>query len=337
MGYRIPRKLASYGLYLSVLSASSFFALPQAQAQEDEVLAEARSKFQRALELEQAANYAGALKLYREVGFVKMTPQVRYHIALCEEKLGQLVAALGGYELAMSMGSDMPEAFINEVQTSIDELRAQIPKLVIERGSGAEAAAIELDGVALGDSSIGVEIPLNPGPHSIVAESPGYEKFQTTVTVREGTSESLQVVLEVLPEPVAPPPPPPPVDSGPRFGVIPYVIGGSGLGVVVAGGVLLGFSQTKVSKIKKICGGTDCSRVGADDKSEARRLEKSAVGIETAGWVSIGAGLLATGTGVLLYYLDRKKPEETSFGGRHFRVLPVVSHQTWGLHLASEF
>ncbi len=36
----------------------------------------------------------------RRAGAVKLTPGLRFHIALCEERLGQLVAALDGYAAA---------------------------------------------------------------------------------------------------------------------------------------------------------------------------------------------------------------------------------------------
>ena len=71
-------------------------------AQDAAELKKARAQFQQATELEQAKNWTAALQAFREVGQVRMTPQVRFHIAVCEEKLGRLVAALGGYELALA-------------------------------------------------------------------------------------------------------------------------------------------------------------------------------------------------------------------------------------------
>src|SRR5690606_9059728 len=138
-------------------------------------LSEARAAFQRGIELEQAKNWTGALKMFRQVGQVRMTPQVRYHIALSEEKLGKLVAALGGYELALADADSVGDgvSFKQEVEASINDLRGRIPKVIIQRGTGADAAAIELDGVALGESLVGVEVPLDPGPHSLAATAPG--------------------------------------------------------------------------------------------------------------------------------------------------------------------
>ena len=79
-----------------------------ALAQDADELKRARAQFQQATELEQAGNWAAALQRFREVGQVRMTPQVRFHIAVCEENLGRLVTALGGYELALAEAAPLP-------------------------------------------------------------------------------------------------------------------------------------------------------------------------------------------------------------------------------------
>lgn len=332
----VVRVLLVIGLVGSAVSTSS-----RAWAQDDATLVEARSKFQRAIELEQASNYAGALKLFREVGAVKMTPQVRYHIATCEENLGQLVAALGGYELAMSSGDQMPAEFIAEVQTSIDELKARIPKLTIQRGAGAEAATIELDGVALGQASIDVEIPLNPGPHTITAQAPGYEDFQDTVTMVEGATETLSISMQEIQKPTPAQNPVEPVaekKQGPRFGLLPWIVGGSGIAVSIVGGTLLGVSQVNVGKIKDMCGGTDCTDLEGDDLDKAQKLESGARTMEVAGWVSLGVGLSAVGVGAVMYYLDAKRAKKSAFlDARRTVLLPTASPREVGLTLVRTF
>src|SRR5450432_4089825 len=184
---------------LGVPLLSIAFCPRSAFAQDKKELSKARALFQRAIELEQAGNYTQALEQFRDVGQVRMTPQVRFHIASCEEKLGRLVTALGGYELALADAESVGEDFKNEVDTAVTRLRASIPKLVIQRGAGGEAAEIELDGVALGASSVGVPVPLDAGPHSVNAKAPGFEPFSQTVTIAE--NEQKTVDIELTPEP----------------------------------------------------------------------------------------------------------------------------------------
>src|SRR5512140_2339873 len=136
---RVRRFTQRIAVVLACASLPAAVTAPAAAAPDKEELSRARARFQQATELEQAGNWAAALQQFREVGQVRMTPQVRYHIALCEEKLGKLVAALGGYELALSEADSLGPDFHKEVEDKTIALRERIPKLVIERGEGAEA------------------------------------------------------------------------------------------------------------------------------------------------------------------------------------------------------
>jgi hypothetical protein len=309
-------------------TCSAVVLLPRAaSAQDDEALREARGKFQKGLELEHAGDFGGALKLFRDVGQIKMTPQVRYHIATCEENLGQLVAALGGYELALAQSQDMHPDFINEVQGSIDELRARIPKLTIQRAEGSEAAQIQLDGVQLGQNSIGAETPVDPGPHTITATAPGFEDYQKTVTVSEGSVESIAVELVKLHKgggAVSD-------SSGAKdtarrdFGRWPYVAGGIGVGGLVIGGSLLGVALGKFGKQKDLCGGdVKACDAPASDQDDVTRLGKQASGFEAGGWIGVGVGVIGLGAGVAMLVLgsggEEKAPEAARLRVRPYSV-----------------
>jgi hypothetical protein len=315
-------------------------------AQNADPVEEARANFQRALELEQARDYAGALKLFRQVGQVKLTPQVRYHIAACEENLGKMVAALGGYELALKHGQGMPAGFLAEVQQSIDYLKQRIPTVIVSRGEGAQAAAIELDGVQLGSKSIGIEVPLDPGPHVLRATAPGYQDFQETINVSEGDREEVTIDLVLLPKAVAPPPPPPKVEpeAGPvkGYGALPFIVGGSGLVVAAVGGVLLGVSQGQASQAVDLCNNsTDCTGVDGDTWQEARSLYDSARTTEAIGWVGIGVGVTAVAVGTVLYVLDPGRKSEQARVRKSeqagMRVVPAAPGASAGLSFVGRF
>src|SRR3954465_5441177 len=97
-------------LLILALASNAIAEAPKAATDEDE-LSIARGKFQQAIELERAGDFAQALRLLREVGQLKMTPQVRYHIAVCLDNLGQLVAAVGSYELALADAGTVGQSF----------------------------------------------------------------------------------------------------------------------------------------------------------------------------------------------------------------------------------
>jgi hypothetical protein len=282
------------------------FAPPAAAQSADETarLTEARGKFQQAIELEQAGNWGGALKLFREVGQVRMTPQVRFHIGVCEENLGRLAVALGSYELALRDAESVGGDFGVEVTQKVESLRARIPKIIIERGPGAEAAIIELDGVALGATSIGVELPVDPGPHAISARASGYSPFEVTVNAAESARESIKVELARLP-PSAPAPVPSPAPTAPeaprRSRVLPYALGAAGAGSLLLSGIFLILQNDKVSDLEEVCGP---NRNQCPESS--RSTYDSAKTFNTLSRITLGVGLVAVGTAVTLIVTEPK-------------------------------
>jgi hypothetical protein len=331
----IPTFLCALAALLVVTVTSPETALAQDAAQ----LKEARGNFQRATELEHAKDWGGALRLFRDVGSVKMTAQVRYHIATCEENLGQLVAALGGYELALSQAEDMHPDFIAEVQGAIDKLNARIPKVRIVRGEGSEAASIQLDGVALGESSLGLDTAMNPGPHTVTATAPGFGDFSETITLSEGSTETLTVVLVPLVEeakvPVVQAPATQEEQKG--YGVLPYAIGGAGLGVAALGGLFLGISQGKVGKAKDLCGGgKDCRDASPADQAEAQKLVSGAKTLEAVGWVTVVIGVAGVATGTVLYFLDKQETTDGTDIAR-LKFVPVAPASDAGFSFIGAF
>src|SRR3954468_21729407 len=142
-------------LGLGVMPTPAFAQEPAADSSA-EALKRAREQFGQALALQTAGDWAGALALLKDVAAVKSTPQVRFNMALCEEKLGKLVAALGDYELAASDArAEKADQVAEEVEGRLESLRQRIPKLTVTRGSGAEAAIVAVDGVSVGDQVIG--------------------------------------------------------------------------------------------------------------------------------------------------------------------------------------
>ena len=259
-------------------------------------------------ELEQAENFTEAIQQFREVGQVRMTPQVRFHIAFCEEGLGRLVTALGGYDLAFAEADTVGPEFKTEVETAIARLRERIPKLFIERGEGADAALVQLDGVDLGASSIGVEVPLDPGPHKVTATAPGYHPYDATVELKEREITKVTLDLVVNTEPPKPPPPPQIViiepDKGPDR-TIPYIVGGAGIAFLAAGGALYALARTTKAELDERC--PDPNQCGESNRDTYDRYKF----YNTAWKISGGVGLAAVGTAVVLI-LTEKKPDKKS-------------------------
>ncbi len=323
---------------IAVCLRGSLLALPAlaiglraspAAAQDKKELSKARAQFQRAIELEQAGNYSTALEQFRDVGQVRMTPQVRFHIASCEEKLGRLVTALGGYQLAYADADSVGEDFKAEVDAAVTRLEASIPKLVIQRGAGAEAAEIQLDGVALGASSVGVPVPLDPGPHAISAKAPGALPFSQTVTILENEQKSVDVSLTPEPQEARPAQvaSAPADKSNPRL--VPYVVGGVGIASLISAGVLFSMRQSTLHSLEDQCGPNHdaCPSSAAGDYSNLKVYNVTSQ-------VALGVGVACVGTAVTMLVLQEKHAPAATAG---MTLLPSAPSSLAGVSWAGRF
>ena len=300
-------------------------------------LKRARAQFQRGIELEQASNWSEAIQQFREVGSVRMTPQVRFHIAYCEEHLGRLVTALGGYELALGEADQVGPDFKGEVETAITRLRERIPKLFIERGTGADAAAVQLDGVELGGNSVGVEIPLDPGPHTVSATAPEYKPFTATADLKE--REVTRLTIELEPQPVLPPDatqPPRQVivvtrTEAPKR-LVPYVIGGAGVAALIAGGVLFALHESTAAELERKCPNENACPESNRDTYDRMRLY---------GWtapVTAGVGVAAIGVAVAMIVFEKKKdPAQAGAATARVDFSPSAPGSVAGVSLRGQF
>lgn len=274
-----------------------------ASAVTGDTLKRAREQFSQALALQTAGDWAGALALLKEVAAIKPTPQVRFNVALCEEELGQLVAALGDYQLAAADArAERADQVADEVARRLDALELRIPRLTVTRGKGAEAASVALDGVSLGDAVIGQPMPTDPGPHTIEAKAPGYRPFRQTLRLAEQQSQSVEITLEADPaaslpqrvQPAAVPRRPP---------TYAYVIGGVGLASLGASGVFFGLRAGKISKLDHACPGLVCPQ-GYESDIKAGKLYTTIAEVTLA----VGAAAVVTGVVLILAGSSRSEP-----------------------------
>lgn len=292
--FRSLRSGAVLSLVVALLAASgpARAADPAAEISADS-LKRAREQFGQALALQTAGDWAGALALLKEVAAVKSTPQVRFNIALCEEKLGRLVAALGDYELAAADArAEHAEQVAEEVEGRLELLRQRIPKLVIKRGPGADAAIIAVDGVSVGDQVIGAPMPTDPGPHTVEARAPGFKPFRKSVRVAEQQTETIEITLE------AEPPPPPATRPGAsraegRSRVPGYVIGGIGVASLGASAVFFGLRAGKISDLDKVCPERQCPPSAQSDIDAGKMYT-------TVANVTLAVGVAALAGGLVL-------------------------------------
>jgi hypothetical protein len=291
---------------LSLSSAGGAFA------QSKEELAEARAAFQEGVALAAGNNCAAALTKYRQVAKVKMTPQVAFNMADCEERLGRLVQALGDYRVAVSQaeGDKKAKEVLKQASHRVEALEARIPKLTIARGKGAESAVIELDGTEIGAGQLGSAVPVDPGPHVIVAKVSGKEQKRETVQLAEKENKTYKLELDLPPPKVETPPEEPkaPAAEEPKGrskvpGAVVTAIGGASL---ITGFVALGLRAGALKELDTKCGGDTHCPPSAQPIADKGRLY---TGLAEVG-VIVGVVGLATGIALLATSGPPKKPSD---------------------------
>jgi hypothetical protein len=304
------------------LAAFGMFASAHASATPTEAdIRKARAQFQQGLALETAGDWPGALAIFQEVSAVKMSPQVRFNIALCEEHLGKLAMALGDYRLAASEAdAERAPEVAAQAPGKVEALLARIPKVVVKRGAGADFATISLDGIALGAASVGGEMPIDPGPHTIEARAPGFNMFMTSFSIAEKEVKAVEVTLAKATLAGVHSPAEAPEEGrahgrdaakssepGRATNVVPYVVGGVGVASLVSSGIFFLLRAGAVSDLDAMCGPERRCPAEAISTFDKGRT------YTTVADVTLGLGVIGLGTGAVLYF-TQAKPTVSSSG-----------------------
>ncbi|MCA9628861.1 MAG: hypothetical protein KC766_14380 [Myxococcales bacterium] len=325
---RDRRRLLGSVLVLGALSLVSVSASAQSPAE----IQQARTLYSQGLTQEAASDWAGALASFEKVARIRMTPQVRFHIARCKEQLGRLNEALGGYRLAeheAATTDGVPESVLQEVRTAREALEKRVPRLIIERGEGADSAKIALDGVELGQAQIGREVNVDPGPHVIKVTLPDGRRFERTVQVKEGEQD--QVMLDV------PPDLQPAVDeeagagkgedqqtgSGAAFDTrdsapaasgspMPWIIGGLGVASLAASGVFYMLRNQANSDLDSECINDVCPDTLEDTQSRGENYSMLT-------GVTLGIGIVGVSVAAIWLLTGSSGGEAKAASGKHLR------------------
>ncbi len=200
------------GLVVAALAGLAL-AAPSAHAAPGDVeVRAARQLFVDAEKDEDGGRWADALVKLRRVAQVRLTAGIHYHVALCEEHLGQLAAALDEYTSADGQArAENAQDVLLLVGKRIADLGPRVPRLTIRLVPDVADATVTLDGAKLLPAVFGTALPVDPGEHHIEATGPGRPSTSRSVTLRE---HDVTVVDLQLPEP-PPSPSPVPLSSGP--------------------------------------------------------------------------------------------------------------------------
>jgi hypothetical protein len=265
-------------------------------------------------------------------------------------KLGHLVAAqeayfkIKGEELA----PDAPKAFGRAQQSAAEELAAlapRVPKLKITvEGANPKEVSLTIDGANFSAALIGLASPVDPGSHTIAGKTASSRAEPVTVTVSEGSTQS--VTLKFVPGPPGPQGPEnageqkasaqptlettPPAKESNGVPVGAWVGFGVGAAGLVAGGVFV-----LLNRLDRTAANDDCNSMGCpvSKRSDITSLDNQANTAALLSWVSLGVGVAGVGTGTVLLLVRGKKASDTPSA----QVQPWMGPHGGGLGLSGVF
>lgn len=332
---QIPR-LVSLVLVLLLLAAPGRAQPEEAPAAApaeptDEELAAARRLFSEAKDLEKEGDWEGALAKLEKVAGVKMTPQVRFHVALCHDHLGRLVEAINGFELAAQEARAMgPKArdVAENAPARAEKLRGRVAHVRLEVVGTVRVSKIFIDGRAVSLALVDTEIPLDPGSHLVEVRRDDEVTDSHELELGEAESEVLELEIDDPkpppkpdPDPDPDPKPPVPIDPGPKeqpSRLPAYLTAGAGVAILGGAAVTFGLRQATIANVR--CYDPD-NYTGCDPEDEPTAALAEKYDLASKVLLGVGAGVLATGV-VLWFVLAPDDDPAPTAGAAKLGVTP---------------
>jgi hypothetical protein len=320
-------------------------SIAPAYAQTDQERASGRALAAQGLTAFKEGRFAEAVDMFTRAESLVHSPTHVIYIARALEKEGKLVKAREAYLKIKreNLPAGAPEAFTKAQQDAAVELEQLQPRIALLKVTVENAPQGELtvtvDGEALPPAVIGVDAPIDPGRHELIAMAPGMKSQPVTIELPEGGRESVTLMLEPDASATTSSGPGPvmtgagseqstsaELDSG---GASPLLIGGIvGLGLGAVGlGVGIGFalkSSGKQNEIDDICiiDGTNCPLPRQDEVTALEDDRDSASTLSTVGFILGGVGIA---TGVTLLVLHGTS------GSKETAVTPWIGPRSLGV------
>jgi hypothetical protein len=279
----------------------------------DAVTAEAL--FRQGREAMQNHDYETACARFAESNRLDVAAGTLMNLATCEEKLGRVATAWQHWREAIDL-LPADDDRVGFARRRVAELKPLLPGLTLVPPPDAPPEMVVLrDGVELGEGGLGVELPVDPGPHKIIVRAKGYEDWSIELSLAE--RETQTIALEVGPKAPEPPPPPPPrgqprpesdewMKSKRTWG---YIAGGVGVAGVLTGvGSFLAMRHADATA-KNHC---NAETLSCDaDGMDALDSGKTWSAVNYVGWGVAVAGL---GVGAFLVIMDLEDERPQSVG-----------------------
>ena len=311
------------------LSAASLIALGGAPAAAQSNPAIAEQMFREGQQLLRQGRFAEACDKLAASQRLDPATGTLMNLAYCHELEGKTASAWSEYAdvVAQSARAAEPqrERFAREHAAALEPT---LSKMRVEVRPEAARLEVRLDGTPMPPASVGPEVPVDPGEHTLEASAPGKKAWRQSLRVDAGRGVTV-VRVELEDDDgtgVAQAPP------GHPSRTAAYVLGGVGVAAVGLGVALL---------VRAIA----FDHKSNDEASVARQFSppdptfvsasladhQSAVGNQTAGLVTAGVGAAVLGVGAYLFFARGAAPASGA------RVVPGLAPGQAGMWLTGAF
>ncbi|MCA9620524.1 MAG: hypothetical protein KC731_15990 [Myxococcales bacterium] len=259
---------------------------------------------------------AGCAKL-RESNRLDPAVGTTFNLGDCEERLGRLATAWEHFRHVIdALPNTDPRRPVAERRAAA--LEPGLPRLTLV-GTLPSDAVVKRDDIVVGRASLGLPLPLDPGPHVVVVEAPGHVDRRYEIDAVAATQRTLTLELgDPEPEPASPPvaphsslspasapttppsapQPPPPASGGDGFTTAAWVAGGIGAAGLVLAAVAGGLTLAAKASVDEHC---DAERLcSSQDGVDAAERGAVTGPLTTVGFVVGGVGAAAAVTLALM-------------------------------------
>jgi hypothetical protein len=236
-----------------------------------------------------------ACPMFAESYRLDPAPGTLLNIAECHRLEGKTATAWGEFvAAAREFRRRNDERRASFADGKAKELAPELAYVRFAMETPPDGLAFERDGVSATRDSLGLKLPIDPGPHTVTVSAPG--KKPATVqfdATPKGTADVALPPLEDAPEE------PPPASSAaglhPRA-LAGFVVGGGGLALAAVGGVMGVLTAVEKGELDATC---DPGPDGTKIRCNPARLDRAELYANLSN-VFLAAGAVAFGTGLVL-------------------------------------
>lgn len=280
-------------------------------------IAKAEQTFKQALTDEQAGAYDKALGEFTQASELahKQTPQLLFHLGVCNAKLGHLLAAREELRTAADRAQQEGlENVMTQSKAQLADVQPRIAGITLTRPSQGTLTTVTVDG-ADATSKVGTLVDVDPGAHAVHVTYADGPPRDVSVKLAEGERRDVAIPPPEVASSAAAAAPAPstgeesrpapqvpaeatPAPSGGSTRTVGWILVGGGAALVAGGVVMWILRGNEVSTLDPECGANrqSCPSSAQSDISSGKLYD--ALGV--TGFVAGGAAALA-GIGLLVF------------------------------------